>query len=135
MMKYFEHSCYPNVLGVVVNGQSAMITTRPIKKGAKVFKSSAPIDMEPKQARHEFVPKCECPRCQGVVASPEQRQQLSSDPVFVEFMEKQFNDEITARIEKCTILLQKYGHINFCEEIKTVLSAYHNCLYFSARQH
>lgn len=109
MMKYFEQSCYPNVLRVVVYGQSqsVMITTRPIKQGERVFRTSAPIYLKPKRARQDFAPNCECSRCNSMIASPEQRQQLPTDPVFAEFMANKSSDDIKTQLEKCTILLQK----------------------------
>lgn len=130
ILKYFQHSCYPNALRTVANGQAVMMTVRPIEQGEQVFKSRIPIDIERTMERQKHLSKCECPRCKGVFASPEQRRQLSSEPAFIELVENcsGTSDESEKTIENCAILLRKYGHIDWCDEIKLVLLTYHKCL-------
>lgn len=128
LMDYFPHSCFSNALRFIENGQTVMVTTRPIKKGEKVFKSKIPIEFDPKQQKS--APTCECSdcsRCNGVLADPEQRRQLSSEPTFIELMEN-WTDKGKKTMENCAALLQKYGRLNWCDEIKLVLSVYHYCL-------
>lgn len=128
LMKYFPKSCYPNTLRLAENGQTVMITTRPIKRGEQVFKSTALIELNPKQLNP--VPKCECSdcsRCKNVFASLEQRRQLSSEPEFVELIQN-WGNRSKKTTENCVALLRKYGRLDWCEEIKLVLSAYHDCL-------
>lgn len=130
MMEYFPHSCYANAMRFTESGRTILITTRPIKRGEQVFKSNQPVEYaDPKQQDPKL--KCECAdvfsRCKGVVADTEQRRQLAAEPAFVEIMQN-WGHKSKKTINNCTTLLQKYGRMDWCDEIKLVLIAYHSCL-------
>lgn len=138
MDKYIKHSCYPNVLSILTNGQNVMVTARPIKKGEQVLDSRVKIRTEPASARQKELlnvlgKNCDCSRCRGVTASAAQRQQLSSEPAyqsgsFAKWLVAKFfcdtNDGYKEIISDCVPLLQTYGHLEWCKEIQTVLENY-----------
>lgn len=143
MDKYIKHSCYPNVLSILTNGQNVMVTARPIKKGEQILESQILIGIESTKERQNQLlkvlgKKCDCSRCRGVTASAAQRQQLSSDPAyrsgsFAKWLIATFfsdtNDSYKEVISDSVPLLQKYGHFEWCEEIQTVLKNYMAALY------
>lgn len=138
MEKYFQHSCYPNTLAVVGNGQQAMITARPIKKGEQVFASCIPIALEPADERHKLClnrigVKCECKRCQGVTAEKSQRLEMLKNPVYRNFLSRLEQNNSTGYDEiiddDCVKLLRNFGRMNWCDEIKKVLQVYQGALY------
>lgn len=54
MGKYFQHSCYPNCLSTLGNGQQIVTTCRPIKKGEQLFYSHIPLSIEPTEHRQTY---------------------------------------------------------------------------------
>lgn len=130
-LKYIQHSCYPNVMNIHTNGKMFMVTVRPIKQGEQLFMSFISISTESTLERQQRAPNCECTRCKGVCASAEQREKLSSDPAFVALVQNELgaNDKSEKTLANCEILLQKYGHLDWCDEINAVLMKYSSCLY------
>lgn len=126
--KYFRHSCYPNVLTILANGQNTMVTFRPIRKGESVSTSWVPVfDVSTLQRQSDlsqFMEKnCVCARCRGVVANAAERQQLSCDPIY------QTLDTSTKVIDDCVMLLRKHGRIGWCDEIEIVIKLYQDHLH------
>lgn len=119
---YFEHSCAPNVLRLDRDGYSVYMTIRPVKKGEQLFVTILDLLLEPKETRQKILWesghfRCACTLCAGPSATPEQRKQLLSDPLY---------NGCFGNVEQYAAILQKYGHGPLCEEIKNVL--YYYCM-------
>lgn len=135
MSRYFNHSCYPHVLMLADDLANAVyITVRPIKKGEEVLTASLPfIVAQTRQNRQrklweyrQF--RCNCKRCEGIFASKKLRKQVANDNLM-----KALSSSTEIRFDKGTVehqigvlneLLQKYGHIDWCDEIEDMLSLY-----------
>lgn len=143
MDKYMRHSCYPNVLSIMTNGQNILVTARPIKKGEQVLESRILIGTASKQERQkqlfeELGKKCDCSRCRGITASVAERQRLRSDPAYqsssfakwtISNLLSDTSDNHEEAIEDSVVLLQKYGHLDWCEELQSTLMNYMAPLY------
>ncbi|XP_055296607.1 uncharacterized protein LOC129565611 [Sitodiplosis mosellana] len=118
---YFEHSCAPNVLWIDNNGYSLYITTRPVKKGEQLFVTMFDLLSKPKAERQRILWEqgnflCVCSLCTGPEATPEQRKQLLSDPLY--------RSGGFDCLDKCATILQKHGHGPLCKEMKNLLDGY-----------
>lgn len=133
--KYFQHSCAPNVVTCERDGHRVFITVRPIKKGDQLTFSLFSFLLDSKEERHKILWErkkmiCRCIRCQGVTASPKQRQQLASDSNYqhigLDFSPAVLNEssKLQAMIDKCATFLKKYDDIPWCDEIGTVVQTY-----------
>lgn len=131
MMKYFNQSCAPNTISVVVNGRLLFIAARPIKKGDELFDSTESRKRECCGKKHDT---CECKLCKGIAkrATPAQRRQMASDPNF-KYIEKvgapsswkKYDEEkLQTTITKCVAFLKEYGHFEWCDEIEKVMNLY-----------
>lgn len=139
MIKYFRHSCAPNVSMSERDGVSNYTVIRPIKKGDELFISYFKFLLHPKHVRQQYLDKqahikCNCIRCKGQGASADQRRQLAMDPSLQLILSNASNpnpydsQKIDDTIEKCIAFLKKYGHIEWCDEIGKVIVAYENTL-------
>lgn len=132
MMKYFNQSCAPNTITVVVNGRLLFITARPIKKGEELFDAT-------KSRRRDCCGTdkhgtCECKLCKGTGkrATPAQRRQMAYDPNFKHIMEvgepsrwKKYDEEkLQTTINKCVAFLKEFGRAEWCDEIEKVMNVY-----------
>lgn len=115
-----------------------MVTVRPIKKGDQLFEPRIPIRTEPTQKLKQLDEHCVCSRCRGIMATSAERQQLSSEPLNRSLGDKWLNgklfksegsDKVKDVTEDYAMLLRKYGHIEWCEEINSVLVLYQGALY------
>lgn len=139
MNKYFQHSCYPNVFEVLANGQLAMITARVIKKGDQLFASRIFIDIESMQERHKILldqtgKMCFCERCKGIAMDENKRTELSNEPMYRDLSSTLLDpsdscEKVAQSIENSMMLLRKYGHHGWCNEIKTILLMCQRLLY------
>lgn len=126
MSRFFNHSCYPHVL-MLSDGvaNSVYVTVRPIKKGEEMFSASLPfivfLSRQQRQAKlWEYRQiRCNCERCQGIVASKKQRIILANDNLM-----RNLTSGSGYTIGSLNMLLQKHGHIGWCDEIKDLLSLY-----------
>lgn len=132
--KYFQHSCAPNVFMGTRDGHFIYITIRPIKKGGQLYISNfMSLLRQPKDVRQQVIwthrrIKCECARCEGIVASANQRRQMASDSdfkyIFANSSTHSIIGDISVMHQRCQTFLTKYGHMNWCDELGIVLSTY-----------
>lgn len=137
--RYFKHSCAPNVAWLSYDGHGVFITIRRVKKGDQLFVCSMlEILMEPREKRQRQLYRfkgfiCKCSRCEGVVATPEQQWLLKSDTDYMRILsEQRVFVEHNARSDPMAnyeAFLQKYGHIDWCEEIGHVVQIYVRLLF------
>ncbi|XP_055297496.1 SET and MYND domain-containing protein 4-like isoform X2 [Sitodiplosis mosellana] len=130
ILKYFGHSCAPNVHSITVHNKFVYYTIRPIKSG-ETLRRSMVLLLEPKQKRHETLRQyhitCKCQRCDGQTALKSQRKQLSSDPGYRFLQEKMSNltsGDLQEVNDKSVSFLTKYGRMTWCDEIGEVISFY-----------
>lgn len=130
---YFKHSCIENVKFITNGGKSTAFSLKPIKKGEQLFVSYVPQRMNSTKERKKFIRdvlklNCKCARCQDKIASPVERQQLVADSVFCyidanvkSLHPLQFNSkEVKALLGACVSVLQKYGQMDWCDELDFV---------------
>lgn len=116
------------------------ITIRSVKKGEQLMHSIYPeILLKSRVIRNELLWKerkliCNCTRCQGITATPVQRQRLTSDPDFRYIasrnttLEMHNVDEVQAMTAKCLAFLNRYGHVEWCDQIAIAVDAYAHIL-------
>lgn len=132
--QYFKHSCAPNQFVCSFHGNNVMTTVRPVKKGEPLTYSYLLIMTEPKEERQKALWErkrfiCSCSLCNGVSASPMQRNQLTSDPDF-QYIVSNFSvdnsddPDLQKITDKCKQFLQKYGQFSWCIEIGKVIQIY-----------
>lgn len=134
MMRYFNHSCAPNMISVPSNGHLMFITARPIKKGDQLLDSTKSQTRDCCSAvNHSAI--CMCKLCSKGIAeqlpSPEQRHRMKSDPNFKCIMAigdpsmwNAYDDgKVRATIIKCVQFLKEY-HVKWCDEIEVVMKVY-----------
>lgn len=135
MSRYFNHSCYPHVL-MLSDGvaNSVYITVRPIKKAEEVLTVCLPFILTKSRQNRQLKLweyrqfRCNCKRCRGIFASKKQRNQLANDGLMkaltsgTEF--RIDKDMVYQRIGNLNELLQKHGHIEWCDEMEDLLSMY-----------
>lgn len=136
MSRYFNHSCYPHVL-MLADGManSVYVTVRPIKKGEEVFTATLPfiiaLTRQKRQCKlweyRQF--RCNCKRCQGVFAPKKLRNRLVKDDLMnaiaaVSDGHRIDKDTVQQQIGILNELLNKYGHIGWCDEIEDMLALY-----------
>lgn len=137
--RYFSPSCAPNVMCADRDGHSVYITLRPVKKGEKltIMLLNCLLESESKRQqmlRESFNFACKCTRCGGLRASPQQRLQMVSDPVYLHIM-ADFdtnidNDEkIRELLDKCIAFSRRYGRVPWCKEIGMVMNIHMKLLY------
>lgn len=136
MSRYFNHSCYPHVLTLADGvANSVYVTIRPIKKGEEVFTATLPFIIALKRQNRQrklweyrqF--RCNCKRCQGVFAPKKLRNRLANDDLMkaltaVSDGRRIDKDSVQQQIGILHELLQKYGHIGWCDEIEDLLELY-----------
>lgn len=136
MSRYFSHSCYPNALKLCNDaGNSVYVIVRPVEKGQTVSISwISMLDLPNKDRHQQLRMACKCERCQGTCASQKQRQQVKESDLFRMIISSKlylnrrspqvaeyFAGEVYGR---CVSLLEKYGHIDWCEEIQEILTLF-----------
>lgn len=89
-----------------------------------MFTTSGPSEMNSTKDRKAFLLdmfkiNCECLRCQGKTASSAERRQLVSDPAY-HFIEEFNIKEAERLMDACVTVLQKYGRLNWCDELAYV---------------
>lgn len=136
IMKYFQHSCTPNMISIPMNGRLLFITTRPIKKGEELFDSTESRKRDCCENKHRIT--CECKCCKGIAerVTPEQRRKMASDPNFKYIMaagepsklKNHHEEKLQTTINKCVQFLKEYGHVAWCVEIDKVMSKYRDFL-------
>lgn len=137
MQGYFVQSCNPNVLKIIRDGKSMWLCARPIKQGDQLFRSNAPYEIMSTQKRQDYLwtryhMKCFCSRCKGETLSTTQRQQLTSDATYryIQKNVKNFPSQLFSAkmikplMDNCVEFLQKYGQMDWCDEIGYVLVLY-----------
>lgn len=129
LLRYFRHSCAPNVLWTDRDGHSVMITIRPVKKGQPLTSFLFEILMESKVNRQKRLWEskhflCNCTRCTGETASRGQRKRITSDPNYQDIVSKSDDDDSQMMMEKCETFLRMYGQIPWCDEIGKVVTIY-----------
>lgn len=139
MNKYFQHSCYPNVMEIVCNGQLVMVTARPIKKGDQLFQSRISIDIDSMQERQKNLQnatgkKCFCGRCKGVTMNATKCRELLMEPAYRNLASTLLDpsdstEKVEKAIENSVMLLRKYGLYGWCNEIQIILRSYQCLLY------
>lgn len=132
MKKYFKHSCDPNVSLTFLDDKIIYYLLKPIKQGEQLYVSRVNNLIERKEARQEKlvdvgVVNCQCRRCDGNVASREQRLQITNNPLYQKHMKsirwimtniKKLN--VSLLMEDSMTLLRTYGRFDWCEEIKRI---------------
>ncbi|XP_055297436.1 SET and MYND domain-containing protein 4-like [Sitodiplosis mosellana] len=135
--RYVKNSCAPNVHETTSNGNTVIVTVRPIKKGqqlsnALLLQLLTQSKKERKQVLwRERKMKCKCVRCKGLIASTVQREIILADPDF-QFISSDWSDDssegfdvaIQARFEKCKSLLRRYGQFPWCEEFGEIVELF-----------
>lgn len=129
---FFKNSCYPNVYNFVNHhGNINCVSIKPIKQGEKLSISPIQMDIDSVQNRQMLLSnhgygKCTCARCKGEIASLAQRQQMSNDPAYIYVSQNCRMVEINAKnlLHNCTTFLQKYGRMNWCDEIDRILQVF-----------
>lgn len=136
--RFIKHSCSPNVYGKTSNGNTMIITVRPIKKGDQIFHTVLLRFLtQSKKERikglwHERKMNCKCVRCRGFIASTVQRQKILNDPDYQFLVDsyssdasiQEFAATIDTRLQKCKSLLRKYGHFPWSEEFGSVVEVF-----------
>lgn len=121
------------MMSVPSNGRLVFITVRPIKKGEELFDSIESRKRECCGNDHQRL-VCVCKLCKGIVKRPtfQQRREMSADPNFKCIMTigkpsewKAYDEEkLQSTIDKCVIFLERYGHVEWCNEIEKVIEIY-----------
>lgn len=135
IIRYFKHSCAPNVAVSSQHGNTVVTTVRPIKKGDQVVHSYLMIMTESKEVRQKLLWErklfiCKCSLCtDGHIASKMERSKMASDPDFQYIMSKmldvnQYYPHLEEITDKCKQFLQKYGHNLWCTELGSMVQTY-----------
>ncbi|XP_031635017.1 uncharacterized protein LOC116348245 [Contarinia nasturtii] len=138
MRQYINVSCYPNVMEHSHDGQAVVIAIRPILKGQQLFNTSLFGHLfDSKERRHEILRDryeitCKCERCEGHLASDEQRKRITSDPNFRYLKRVKLNiKEICADKKRQQTLddkykscLRKFGQMPWCDLVGKLLVEY-----------
>lgn len=145
MQRYFKHSCNPNVVNFIRDGQNIWFSVKPVKKGEQLFISYAPLGMNSTQERREFLwevmrVKCACPRCKGKTPSAAQRQQLITDPAYRSYqLNKKFYSVKHMDVEKlkplmgsCVTILRNFGRLQWCDEIRKVIELFQSLFFIQS---
>ena len=134
---YIKPSCIPNVYVDESEGFLTVKTIRPVKKGEYLQGTFFMLKLlQSKEARQKHLwdhrrLNCKCPRCNGLVASLAQRQQILDDPdyhyISYEYSVWQRKGDVQTRkaiAEKCVDFLNRHGHIMWCDELGKILFTY-----------
>ncbi|XP_031631949.1 uncharacterized protein LOC116346156 [Contarinia nasturtii] len=134
MMKYFKHSCAPNVSMIDLNGHAVFYTHRPVKRGEKLEISILNILMEPTSTRRRMLLEnpvyggiCNCIRCQGLGNNMQDIFEIITDRNFGElFQGTVFRDRkhLMMVIERCESFLTKNQNRAFSEPIAQLITYY-----------
>lgn len=140
MARYFNHSCAPNVDSTLDDvGNEVYLLVRPVKKGEEVliswlpFPFQCPTKQRKQMLREEKSLNCDCLRCIGAEANEAFRHRINNhdanfrsiESLYVELHEKQGYDPKSQQLmQKCVEFLQKYGELDWCEEIEKAILAF-----------
>lgn len=135
MMRFFQHSCAPNVLIGDRDGKNLYITIRPIEKGEQLKVSYFEFLKDPKADRNDALRTirniiCKCARCEGVIPTRSQRNQIHHDPDF-QFILSNFpklnqtdDAAVQEMIKRCIAFASKYRKVPWYEEIGDIVNIF-----------
>lgn len=138
--KYFGHSCEPNTLKADCDGKTVCISIRPIKRGERLLQSNSMDLFQSKKQRQDYLWDlkrivCNCPRCDGLSASPQQREQIVRDPDYSYILSEDRvlhlneKERIQAVLRRCETFMKKFGRLNWCHEFGMILGVYMKLLH------
>lgn len=127
--RYFKYSCAPNTMYAHHDGHCVYSSIRPVNKGEQLFVGILDVLLKPKRYRQQviseyekFLGECECSRCEGIEATPEQRRQLAADTIYRNVLarvrvEYEYNERMQALADNCVTFLEKFRRVEWCDEI------------------
>lgn len=133
----FKYSCAPNMIYILDNGKTAGIVVCPINEGEEItanhFSWMPDNDWGRRQfLLQEFGAPCKCSLSASVVPATIRENPIlhyDSDFFIIKTNNRrhrnQYSDEEAEKLkETCELLLMKYGRMQSCKEIETVVQVY-----------
>lgn len=134
----FNHSCTPNIGFQLRNGSIVGFVLRPIEKGEELFYTVEEKMPESYVQRRAFLQnhlqiECNCELCTSGVNKTPTNPIISSDPEY-QFIQECERDAFDGKLsihgfdlakKHCESVLEKYGRLPWCKEIKYIIMVYH----------
>lgn len=134
----FNHSCTPNIGFQLRNGSIVGFVLRPIEKGEELFYTVEEKMPESYVQRRAFLQNhlqidCKCELCTSGADKAPMNSVISSDPEY-QFIQECERDAFDGKLstqafdmakEHCESVLEKYGRLPWCKEIKYIIMIYH----------
>lgn len=129
-LRYFNHSCSPNVYPIDVNGDTVYVVVRPIQAGEQLRVSYYSFHWHPLEERKRDAKtiNCKCERCRDDFPSNDEAHQLRLEPEYwsiESYRSYAFDsidaDEFNALKLRCMNILKKYDRLKWCKELGIVM--------------
>lgn len=137
VLSMLNHSCAPNLYHPRLGKQQYCVTIRPIRKGEQLFISylspndRSTTEQRQQKLKHSWGFECKCERCstnQPIQEHPMSIvQQIQIDPFFQFILANDGeSNKKSELLEYCLKFLNKYGRLQWSEQIFTITSIFMN---------